>query len=79
MGGHGETSDLWWRWCADAGRRGLKRAGARREGWAPAIGAWGTSTEWMTWMTPFEAEMSVAMIPAESSWLRVRVSPRSTR
>jgi len=31
----------------------------------------------MTWTTPFEAEISVATTPAESSWLRVSLSPFS--
>jgi len=46
---------------------------------APAPGAvpYGSSTALITWMIPFDAEMSVAAMPAAESASRVSVPPLS--
>ena len=63
-------------------RRGVEEEGGGTRGRtnnprARRPGDYGRSTEPMTWTTPFEAEISVATTPAESSWLRVSLSPFS--
>ena len=66
-------------------RRPAGEGGASGLGWkAPTVGergqsAYGRRTESMTWMTPFEAEMFTAEIPASRRSLLERRSPLSIR